>query len=200
MVVSPTAVDPAVAAATAAADRAVAELATPRVPRTSEQIDPDLFARVDRLNELRRELDRLSRAIKVEADAEEAELVSEFAQAGIAQIAFGTRAGTLGRTLWAQKVDESVTGEQVAAALRADGYDMLVTPEGYHNGQLSAWLRRREESGLPIPPHLAKVITACEVFGIGFTTRRPTAAQTAMTQESSVLGCARALPGGASSD
>lgn len=171
--------DPMVTAANAAVEQAYA-LLTAREQRpalTSNQIDAELFTRVDQLNVLRRELDRLSKALKVAADEDEEVLVDMYLQAGTGLFEQGGRVGTLANKLWARKVGEDVTGQDVAAALRADGLEHLVTPESYHNGQLSAYLRRLDEDGQPIPPHLAEVIEAYETKGIGYTTRRATRAQ-----------------------
>lgn len=162
------------------AQAALTDAATAPVGDASAGIDGALFVRIDRLSELRKELKRLSDAIGAEIEAGQEQLVEMYTHAGTGLIEIGGRVGTLGSQIWARKVDESVTSEDVAAALRADGLGHLVSPESYNSSRLSAFLRDLDEENKPIPPHLAQVIEANERWRVGFTTRRATRAQRRM--------------------
>lgn len=167
------------------AQAALTDAATAPVADTSAGIDGALFVRIDHLSELRKELKRLSDAISAEIEAGQEQLVEMYTHAGTGLIEIGGRVGTLGSQIWARKVDESVTSEDVAAALRADGLGHLVSPESYNSSRLSAFLRDLDEENKPIPPHLAQVIEANERWRVGFTTRRATRAQRRLNGASS---------------
>lgn len=171
--------DPLLAAAGALIDQADAALqAREQHPAVAgDTIDPDLFIRVDQLDRLRLELDRLSKELKAAVEEDQEVLVDEYRRVGTGLFELGGRVGTLGSQIWARKIAEDITGTDVVDALRADGLAHLVKPESYHGGQLSAYVRRLEEEGQPIPPHLAEVIEAYEVWRVGYTTRRATRAQ-----------------------
>lgn len=152
-------------------------------------IDNGLFARIDVLDGLRKDLDRMSKAIKAQVEADQEVLVDMYLSAGTSVYEQGGRVGTLTNQIYARKVDESVTGNDVARALVADGLEHLVQPESYNASQLSAYLRGLDEEHKPIPPHLAEVIEAYETWRVGYTTRRPTRAQRRRdTGPGSVLG------------
>jgi hypothetical protein len=172
--------DPLVATAHEALAKATTALMDIPAPYQGDGVDPALFRRVDTLNKLRLELKRIVDELKVAADEANDELVEQYQRAGTNQIEYGGRFGKLNSQLWARKVDESVTGEDVADALRADGLGHLVTPESYNSSRLSAYLRELDEAGQPIPPHLAQVIEANEKWRVGFTTQRATRAQRRM--------------------
>lgn len=167
----------AMRAARGGATDAEALMATAPASGTSSGIDPTLGEYLDACKAQRGELARLDKELGVEIDRAEAELVDQYVNAGKDTEQFGDRIGTLRPTIWARKVDETVTGEQVAAALVADGLGHLVTPESYNSQRLSAFLRDLEEEKKPIPPHLATVIEATERYAVGFTTRRETRAR-----------------------
>lgn len=151
-------------------------------------IDPALLERLDSLKRRKEDLARDAKRLQVEIDEVEAELVEQYVNSGKSFEQRGDRVGTLGSTLWARKVDESVTGDDVAAALRADGLGHLVTNPSYNSSRLSGYLRDLEQDGKPIPPNLAKVIEAVERYAITFSTRRPTRATRRVRGEpSSVL-------------
>jgi hypothetical protein len=174
------AADPLVASAHSALAKATTALMDIPAPYHGNGVDPALFRRLDTLNRLRLELKRVVDELKVAADEANDELVEQYQRLGTNEIEYSGRFGKLSNQIWARKVDESVTGEDVADALRADGLGHLVTPESYNSSQLSAYLRELDEAGQPIPPHLAQVIEANEKWRVGFTTRRATRAQRRM--------------------
>lgn len=143
----------------------------------TDGIDSALFTRIDELNQLRLDLDRMSAALKEQVEADQEVLSAMYLSAGTSVYEQNGRVGTLGSKLYARKVDESVTGNDVARALIADGLEHLVQPESYNASQLSAYLRNLDDEGKPIPPHLATVIEAYETWRVGYTTRRITRAQ-----------------------
>jgi hypothetical protein len=161
----------------AGASEAQALLETAPQSTTADGIDRGLGEYLDALKAQRKELARLDKLLGVEVDRVEEELVDQYVNAGKDVEQFGDRIGTLRPTIWARKVDETVTGEQVADALVADGLGHLVTPPSYNSQQLSAFLRDLEEERKPIPTHLAKVIEATERYKVTFTTRRETRAR-----------------------
>jgi len=139
-------------------------------------VDPQLFRRVDALNQERLELERRAKQLRAEVDDLQGQLTEQFAHAGANRIELDNRLGTLQRKLVARRVSEEVTTGQVVAALRADGLGHLVTPESYHHQTLSSWLRELEQEGKSIPPAVAEVIVGDESFVIGFTAARETTA------------------------
>jgi len=151
-----------------------AEMAIAAVPDGGLQA---LFTRVDTLNQLRLELNRLAEDLKTEVEQGQAELVDRFTEMGTSEIGYGNRFGTLGSKLTARKIDPATRGEDIADALEADGLTALIQPRSYNHQSLSKYIRDLEEEGRPIPTNLAKLIEAYESWSIGFTTRRPTRAR-----------------------
>lgn len=92
-----------------------------------------------------------AKAIKEEANALEAELVDEFAEAGVQNINVDGKTIYLHRSVFAQRC-AGVTAEDVKAALIAAGASDLVT-ETVNANTLSAWVRELTEDddapGLP---------------------------------------------------
>lgn len=92
-----------------------------------------------------------AKAIKDEANALEAELVDEFAEAGVQNINVDGKTIYLHRSVYAQRC-AGVTAEDVKAALIAAGAGDLVT-ETVNANTLSAWVRELTEDddspGLP---------------------------------------------------
>jgi hypothetical protein len=175
--------DPLVSTANDALERATAALAAAQVAQassTASGIDRSLFTGTDQLDQLRKELERVARAITVQVESDQERLVDMYVQTGTGLIEIDGRVGTLGSKIWARKIDEATTGEDVAGALVASGLAHLVTPPSYNSSQLSAYLRDLDEAGQPIPGPLAEVIEAYEKWRVGFTTRRATRAQRRM--------------------
>lgn len=169
----------------------------PRVPDSGEkvvEVDPALVRQVDVWKEERKASDRRSKELGALIDAAEAELVEQYAAAGVTSLDLDGRRATARSTLWLRKAHEDVTAAQVAAALRADGLDELVQPEGYNAAQISAWARRLEENDEPLPPNVAKVLVGHNRWAIAFTSPRPSRAR-------ALLGGARSsVLSGASAD
>lgn len=189
--------DPAYRKSKGLAPLAVAPDDAPRVPESGEkvvEVDPALVRQVDVWKEERKASDRRSKELGALIDAAEAELVEQYAAAGVTSLDLDGRRATARSTLWLRKAHEDVTAAQVAAALRADGLDELVQPEGYNAAQISAWARRLEENDEPLPPNVAKVLVGHNRWAIAFTSPRPSRAR-------ALLGGARSsVLSGASAD
>lgn len=168
----------------------------PIVPDSGEkviEVDPELIRRLDEWKEERKAADRRSKELGALIDAAEAELVEQFAAAGVPSLDLDGRRATMRSTLWLRKAHEDVTAAQVAAALRADGLDELVQPEGYNAAQISAWARRLEENNEPLPEHVGKVLVGHNRWAIAFTSPRPSRARSLTAgMRSSVLSGASA--------
>lgn len=134
-------------------------------------IDPHQLRRLDDLKEERKEVNRRLKVLNVAIAAIESASVEQFVAAGTDQVRIDGRTATLSSLIWAQKIDEETTPEQIVDALRADGLEHLVK-ENYNSSQLSGWMRDLEEEGKPLPPHVAKVLQANEVWSVRFTSAR----------------------------
>lgn len=168
----------------------------PIIPETGErvvEVDPALVRQVDMWKEERKTVDRRSKELGALIDAAEAELVEQYAAAGVSSLDLDGRRATVRSTLWLKKANEDVTAADVAAALRADELHELVQPEGYNASQISAWARRLEENGESLPPNVAKVLVGWNRWGVAFTSPRPSRARAlAAGMRSSVLNGASA--------
>ena len=168
----------------------------PIIPGTGDkviEVDPELIRQLDEWKEARKAADRRSKELGALIDAAEAELVEQFAAAGVPSLDLDGRRATLRSTLWLRKANEDVTAAQVAAALRADGLDELVQPEGYNASQIAAWARRLEENNEALPANVAKVLVGHNRWAIAFTSPRPSRARAlASGVRSSVLSGASA--------
>jgi hypothetical protein len=169
----------------------VAPADAPSVPETGErvvEVDPALVRQLDEWKSAKKDSERRTKELGALIDAAEDELVEQYAAAGVTSLDLDGRRATARATLWLRKVNEDVTAADVAAALRADRLDELVQPEGYNASQISAWARRLEENGEPLPPNVAKVLVGWNRWAIAFTSPRPSrAAKLAGGARSSVL-------------
>ena len=169
---------------------------SPHVPESGEkviEVDPALVRQLDAWKEARKAADRRSKELGALIDAAEAELVEQYVAAGVTSLDLDGRRATARPTLWLKKAHEDVTAAAVAAALRADGLDELVQPEGYNAAQISAWARRLEENNEPLPPNVAAVLVGHNRWTITFTSPRPSRARSLTAgMRSSVLSGASA--------
>jgi hypothetical protein len=152
----------------------------PRIPETNEpvvEVDPVLLRQIDAWKEERKRTRKRDEELTTLIDRAEAEAVMQYVAAGVTTLTLDGRTASVSSQLWLKKRDSETTPAEVAAALRADGLDELVQPEGYHSGQLSAWARRLEENGEPLPPHVGKLLEGRESWSIKFTSPRPTRAR-----------------------
>lgn len=125
------------------------------VDTTSAPADPSLpirkLRRYKELREAQATSEAEAKAIKEEANKLEAELVDEFAEAGVQNINVDGKTIYLHRSVFAQRC-AGVTAEDVKAALIAAGASDLVT-ETVNANTLSAWVRELTEDddapGLP---------------------------------------------------
>ena len=147
------------------------------IPATTDVVSKSLFARVDGLAQLAKELQRLHAQLKEMVEKGQDSLVEQFTMMGVDEIGFDGRFGTLQSKLAARKKDPTVTSADVVTALRADGLTELVTEPSYNHQSLSAYLRGLEDEKKPIPKNLATVVEGYETFYVGFTTRRPNRAR-----------------------
>jgi hypothetical protein len=162
------------------------------IPETGEpvvEVDPVLLRQIDEWKKERTRAGKRKEELTALIDRAEAEAVMQYVAAGVTALTLDGRTASVSSQLWLQKIDEETTQGDVAAALRADGLDELVQPEGYHSGTLSAWARRLEENGEPLPPHVAKLLRGREAWSIKFTSPRPTRARKRQAGvPSSILG------------
>lgn len=174
---SPVASADPIATAIAAIEAVEAAIAAGLPPSVGANVDGALFRRVDALDGLRKELNRLTEQVAGLVSAGQEVLVDQYAQMGISEIGFDDRFGTLQSQVWARKKDPTVTTADVVAALQADGLTELITEPAYNAQSLSAYVRSLEDEDAQIPENLAAVIEAYETWRVGFTTRRPTRAR-----------------------
>ena len=132
-------------------------------------IDRSLFHCVDALKTQIKNQEAVTKADKQRLVELEAELVDQFTQAGVADLTLDGRKGYLKPEIWAGRVDDSVTPEQIANALEASDLGYLVTPRTVNWQSLSAYVRELDDQGQPLPEALAKVIEARPRTKIGFS-------------------------------
>lgn len=131
-------------------------------------IDRALFHRVDSLKQKVRDQESATKAVKVELAEAEEQLVEQLVLAGVPDLTLDGRKAWLKPQYWAAKLDDSVTPQQIVAALRADDLEWLITPESYNSKSLSSFVREREDAGEPLPPALAEVIQPVLRTTVGF--------------------------------
>ena len=114
----------------------------------------------------RADLEAKLEAVKAKLDALRPAVLAYFQERGIDRVSAHNRTLYLRRELWAGRAD-GVSPEVACAALKAAGFDEFVR-EGVVTQSLTAFIREREREGeAAVPPSLAGVIEAKEVFKVG---------------------------------
>lgn len=101
--------------------------------------------------------------LKVKASEIEQELLKEFERDGMASMSIDGRTVYLRRDLRANA--KAGQREAVCRALKANGVGDLVS-EGFHAGQLSAWVRELEKLEEPLPEQLDELLNVNEMFSV----------------------------------
>lgn len=114
----------------------------------------------------RSKLDDALKAVKAKLDELEPAVLDYFQRQGLDRVSLDGRTLYLRRDVYAGRA-EGVDSEAACAALEAAGFGEFVK-RGVVTQSLSAFLREREKDGEPaVPPSLAGIIVANEVFRVG---------------------------------
>jgi hypothetical protein len=130
-------------------------------------LDTDKVARYVALRAEAKSHEDAAEELKAEADLLEAELLEEFAEAGVPRMTIAGRTVYVHRQLWAKRED-GVDMNQACKALVDAGHSEFVN-ETYNSNTVSAWLRDLAKSDTPIPPELDGVLTTSEKFTLRST-------------------------------
>lgn len=130
-------------------------------------LDTEKVARYAALRQQAKALVTEAEELTAEADRLEAELLEEFAEAGVPRLTINGRTVYVHRQLWAKREAE-VDMAQACSALIDAGLGQFVAPT-YNSQTLSAWMREQEKSDTPLPPELDGILTSTEKFTLRST-------------------------------
>ena len=112
-----------------------------------------------------RELEAKVKAVKEELANLEPAVLTYFENMGIQRLTVDGYTVYVRRQLWASKRPE-VSWEEACDAMLVYGLDEYVGPR-FNAQQVSAWVREREQDGLPpVPPELEHVLTVTEKYTV----------------------------------
>lgn len=128
--------------------------------------DIRVVRRYAELENERADLEDKLKAVKAKLDEMAEPVLAYFQRQGIDRTTIDGRTLYLRRDLYAGRA-EGVTPEAACETLKAAGFGEFVK-EGVVTQSLSAFLREREKNGEPaVPPSLAGMIVANEVYRVG---------------------------------